>query len=268
MCLQSAAAIELPVFPRPCAPIESFPHPAHHRQTNYQEIWSNRTMEVRQLTTENEKKIFAECLNKARATKGMIGTRETSGSKLDAVHLLFGNVYAVFEDDDAPTEQMIAGFIFHDLGSLPQSFSKPDLSHLPAKSVIEGGSLWSLTRGGAGIIRRVAPAIVGILQAEAVLLYPVCKPLDLTAPHLELGFEAACEPILNVFGETVDGQPIWLQPMVIQGAKLREYIRWGFDFLFKPEEGRRSFRFQSSYQVRPAATNGNGHHANAENPAS
>ncbi|HVN27512.1 MAG TPA: hypothetical protein VMT64_03455 [Candidatus Binataceae bacterium] len=238
-------------------------------------------MEVRQLTTEHERKIFAECLGRARATKGMIGTRETAGSKLDAVHLMFGNVYAVFERDCAPTEEMIAGFIFHDLASLPQSFSKPDLSHLPAKSVIEGGSLWSLSRGGAGIIRRVAPAMVGILQAEAVLLYPVCKPLDLTAPHRELGFEAACEPILNVFGETVEGEPIWIQPMVIQGAKLREYIRWGFDFLFASEAGRRSFRFESSYPLRakssastaeiakalPVAANGNGHHEATQNPA-
>jgi len=223
-------------------------------------------MEVRQLTTENEKKIFAECLNRARSTKG-IGTRETSGSKLDAVHLMFGNVYAVFEEEGAVPEQMVAGFIFHDLASLPQSFSKPDLSHLPAKNVIEGGSLWSLSRGGAGIIRRVAPAMVGILQAEAVLLYPVCKPVDLTAPHRELGFENACDPILNIFGETNDGQPIWLQPMVIQGAKLRDYIRWGFDFLFSTEEGRRSFRFQTSYRIQPSASNGNGHRGSAETPA-
>jgi hypothetical protein len=223
-------------------------------------------MEVRKLTTDYERRIFSERLALARATRGIRFKRKTA-SPLEEEHLHFGSAYAIFEEDDAAADAMIAGFIMHDLGSLPQSFPEPDLTHLPAQSVIEGGDLWSLSKGAAGIASRIAPAIVGILQAQAVLLYPILKPEDLTVPHRKLGYVEACEPILNPFGETIHGGEIWLQPMILQGPALQAYIRRGFDFLFKAEDGRRSFRFQSSYPIQPGASNGNGHRASVETSA-
>jgi hypothetical protein len=239
-------------------------------------------MEVRKLTTDYERQIFSERLSLARATRGVRFKRKAA-SPLEEEHLHFGSAYAIFEDDDASADAMIAGFIMHDLGSLPQSFPQPDLSYLPAQSVIEGGDLWSLSKGAAGIASRIAPAIVGILQAQAVLLYPIIKPDDLTVPHRKLGYVEAGEPILNPFGETLEGAEIWLQPMILQGPALQAYIRRGFDFLFESEAGRRVFRFRSSYPIQSgaaktisppmaampntASTGGNGYRNPVENSA-
>lgn len=202
-------------------------------------------MELRQLTTDHERQIFGECLAKARATGG-VGFREKSGCQVGRAHLMCANVYAIFVNEGEPPERMVGGFIVHDLATLPQSFPRPDVSHLPPKSVIEGGELWSLSRGAAGIAKRVAPAVAGLLQAKAIILYPLIKPFDLTAPHTQLNFVPASEPIRNPYAETVEGGEIWLQPMILQGEKLEEYIRKGFEFLFASEGDRRVLRFNAS----------------------
>ncbi|MFI5352521.1 MAG: hypothetical protein ACHQZS_06100 [Candidatus Binatales bacterium] len=207
-------------------------------------------MELRQLTTDRERQIFSDCLAKARATGGAIGLRETPRSQLGRTHLMFGNVYAIFENEGEPPERMVAGFIVHDLGTLPQSFPKPDLGHLPPKSVIEGGELWSLLKGAAGIAKRIAPAVAGLLQAKAIILYPVVRPIDVTAPHAQLNFVNACEPLRNPFGETLDGEELWVQPMILEGENLEEYIRRGFDFLFRVDGGRQAIRFDASIAKR------------------
>jgi hypothetical protein len=163
---------------------------------------------------------------------------------------MFGNVYAIFENEGEPTERMVGGFIVHDLATLPQSFSKPDLSHLPPKSVIEGGELWSLSKGAAGIAKRIAPAIAGLLQAKAIILYPLIKPFDLTVPHARLNFVNACDPIQNPYGETLDGEELWVQPMILEGAKLDEYIRRGFDFFLRGDGDRQLLRFNASLVTR------------------
>jgi len=206
-------------------------------------------MQVRELTTEKERRIFADRVNLARATRG-IGFVDNSASRLEK-HLEVGSAYGIFEADGEEADDMVAGFIMHDLRSLPQSFSKPDLSHLPPESVIEGGTLWSLSRGAAGIARQIAPVIVGTLQAKAVLLYPVCRPLDLTAPHRELGFIDACEPIPNRFAKSLGGERLWVQPLILEGENLQAYVRWGFDCLFRGENGRQVFEVQASRSQLP-----------------
>ena len=210
-------------------------------------------MELRQLTTDHERQIFVECLSKARATAGY-GFRETARSRLGKAHLMFGNVYAIFENEDEPSERMVGGFIVHDLATLPQSFPKPDLSHLPPKSVIEGSELWSLSRGAAGVAKRIAPAVAGLLQAKAIVLYPFIKPFDLTAPHVGLGFVNACEPIHYHFCETLEGEELWVQPMILEGDKLEEYIRRGFDYLLGGQGDRQVLRFNASLAATKPAT--------------
>jgi hypothetical protein len=210
-------------------------------------------MELRQLTTDHERQVFAECLAKARAMGG-VAAKETVRSRLGAAHLTFGRVYGIFEHEGEPPQRMLAGFIVHDLATLPQSFPRPDVSHLPAKSVIEGGELWSLSKGAAGIAKRVAPAIAGLLQAKAILLYPVVKPIDLTGPHAQLNFVKAGEPLRNPYGETLDGGEVWVQPMILEGAALDEYIRRGFEFLFQVDGKRQVLRFDVSLMKSATAT--------------
>ncbi len=195
-------------------------------------------MELRQLTSDHERLTFAQCLAEARATRG-IGFRETSHSALGRAHIQFGNLYALFETEGAPTEQMVGGFITHNLATFPQSYPKPDLSHFPPRYVLEGGELWSLSRGAGRIAHHVAAAVVGLLQAKAVVVYPIIEPVDLSTQHLQLGFVAACERVRFPYGETIDGREIWVQPLVLEGEPLERYIGAGFDFLFHAAAGAR-----------------------------
>jgi hypothetical protein len=210
-------------------------------------------MELRQLTSESERRIFQDCLTKARATRGKVGLRETdAGSRLGSDHLMFGNLFALFENENEPPERMVAGFIMHDLATLPASWAKPDLSHLPARSVLEGSELWSLSLGFGRVAGLAAAAIAGLLQAKAIVVFPVVSPIDLTARYLHLSFVNACERVKWPYGETIDGDEVWVQPMLLEGEKLEQYIRAGFDFLFQGSAGdRRSFRFDNPFAARP-----------------
>ena len=195
-------------------------------------------MELRQLITDHDRQIFAKCLAEARATRGF-GFREKSRSVVGNVHIQFGNLYALFENEGAPAEQMVGGFITHNLASFPQSHQKPDMSHLPPRYVLEGGELWSLSRGTGRIAHHVAAAVAGLLQAKAIIVYPIVDPADLTTPHLQLGFVPASERVKWPFLETNDGREIWVQPLVLEGERLEQYIGAGFDFLFHANAGER-----------------------------
>jgi hypothetical protein len=203
-------------------------------------------MELRQLITDHERQIFAKCLAQARATRG-IGFTEAPRSVLAQAHIQFGNLYALFEDDGAPAEQMVGGFITHNLATFPQSCPKPDLSHLPPRYVLEGGELWSLSRGAGKIAHHVAAAVAGLLQPKAIIVYPMIDPVDLTTRHLQLGFVPACERVKWPWALTNDGGEILVQPLLLEGERLEQYIGAGFDFLFHANAGARPMlRFDRS----------------------
>jgi hypothetical protein len=209
-------------------------------------------MELRLLTTELERQAFANCLTEARATRG-IRWCETPRSHLGQAHLAFGNIYGIFENDGEPPERMVGGFIMHDLSTFPQTLSQPDLSHLPPRSVLEGSELWSLSRGIARIAAVASAVVAGISQAKAILLYPMLRPVNLGTSYAQLNFVNACDPVLWPYAKTIDGEEIWVQPMILQGEKLEEYIRSGFEFLFKNREGRQVLRFDRPSPA-PAST--------------
>ena len=198
-------------------------------------------MEMRQLTTDHERNIFAACLAKTRANRG-VGFQENGSSGLGKAHIAFGNVYAIFENESDPPEQMVGGFIVHDLATLPQSYHKPDLSHLPPRSVLEGSELWSATPGLGRIAASAAAAVTGILQAKAILVYPMLKPVDLSAFYGRMDFAKACEPIKWPYMKTITGEDIWAQPMILEGEKLEDYVRSGFEFLFGGRNDRSGLR--------------------------
>jgi hypothetical protein len=206
-------------------------------------------MELRQLTSENERRVFAKCLAEARATRGL-GFKETARSQLGRVHLAFGNLYALYEREGDPPERMLAGFILHDLGALPQSYPKPDVSHYPSHSVLEGGELWSLSAGMGRVARNVGAAVAGLLQAKAILLYSLLKPIDLTSSYAQLGFVNACEPVKWPYIETLDGGEMWVQPLILEGARLEAYVRAGFEYLFNVSGDRRALRFNIDFPKR------------------
>jgi hypothetical protein len=200
-------------------------------------------MELRQLTDVCERQVFAKCLAEARKTRGA-GFRDKARSRLSDLHLAFGDIYALFENEDDPAEQMLGGFIMHDLGTFPQTYPRPDLGHLPPQSVIEGSDLWSLSTGTGRVAGLAAAAIAGLLQAKAILVYPMLRPADLTARYSHFNFSKPCEPVVHPFLETTDGDEVWIQPMLLESPNLERYVRMGFDFLFQNPGGRRALRLQ------------------------
>jgi len=79
--------------------------------------------------------------------------------------------------------------------------------------------------------------VVGLLQAKAVIVYPIIEPVDLSTPHLGLGFVPACERVRFPYVEGTEGREIWVQPLILEGEALERYIGAGFDFLFHANAG-------------------------------
>src|SRR6266481_2693515 len=150
-------------------------------------------MELRMLTTEAERHAFADTLVQIRSIKGA-GFSETKRSHVGEVHLAFGRLYTVYDEAGPNPSEAIAGFVLHDLGTFPQSYPKPDLTHLPPEHVFECGELWAKAAGGARLARQAAWITVGLLQAEAVIAYPIFKPWNLTIPYVG-SFERTGDPI-------------------------------------------------------------------------
>src|SRR6266403_1700767 len=88
-------------------------------------------MEMRLLSTEREREIFAQRLAEARAKNGA-SFRDVGPTQVhNRVRLESSSLYALFEADSAPAPRMVAGVALHDLEEFPQSCDTPDLSHLP-----------------------------------------------------------------------------------------------------------------------------------------
>jgi hypothetical protein len=199
-------------------------------------------MQLRQLIDQHERQLFAESLAKARRSNGG-GFREAPHSCLGKAHLAFGRLFALYDNRDDQLEKMLGGFIMHDLATLPQSFPRPDLNHLPADSVFEGSELWSLSTGVGRIAGMAAAAVAGLLQAKALLVYPIVKPFDRSLRYTRFDFVRVGDPVLNPFVQTNDGGEIWLQPMVLEGEALERYVRIGFGFIFGASGAEPTLRF-------------------------
>jgi hypothetical protein len=208
-------------------------------------------MELRLLVEDDQRRVFARRMIEARAKRG-IGFSETKRSLLGKVHLAFAQLYGLFEHDGDPADRMISGFSQHDLGSFPQTYPKPDVSHLPARSVIECGELWSFSKGAGLLARRGAAILAGLFQARAILVYPVAKPWDGTISYAETNFVKACEPVDWPYGQTLDGAKIWVQPMLLDGDNLQKLIHRVFEMGFETREHHTVIRFDNPLPFQPS----------------
>lgn len=181
-------------------------------------------MELRLLTTQDERRIFGERLAEARARHGIGFFKERPRSKLGKIQLAFANLYALFENEGDPAERMISGLAIHDLEMFPQSCPKPDLSHLPPQCVLECSDVWSLSRGAGILAWFGAAAPARQAGARAVLAYLAVKPFGDIGFYLATGFVKAGEPIEYPYVETLDGGRIWVQPMLLEGEALQNLI--------------------------------------------
>lgn len=186
-------------------------------------------MELRLLTTDAERRAFTNRLVEARATHGA-GFTETPQSLVGEVHLTFGRLYGLYDDSGPAGNEMLAGFVLHNLATFSQSYPKPDLSHLPPNEVVEIGELWSVVAGAARTVRHACAILTGLLQVRAILAYPIFKPWNLTGAYKE--FTAVGEPIQWPYIQTLEGGKILVQAMLLEGAALSKRVgdAWAMGF--------------------------------------
>jgi len=204
-------------------------------------------MEARRLSTDLERQLFARNLTETRQTKGA-GFSETENSRVGEVHLAFGRLYGVYDDQGENPTEMIAGFVMHDLASFPQSYPKPDLTHLPPERVFECGELWAKVAGGADVARQSIWLLLGLMKAEAMIAYPIFKPWNLTLAYRE-HFTRVGEPIEWPYACTSDGSKIFVQAIISDGEELRGLVREASQYGFEASADLTSVRFTTRHRI-------------------
>ena len=200
-------------------------------------------MELRVITEGREREVFTNRMTQARAFRNG-GFRETDKSCIGKIHVQFGKAYALFDDDSAQPDQMIAGFIMHDRASFALSHSKPDFSQYPPEAVFEIGEMWSLAKGAGMCAQRGAVLLLGLLQAQAVVGYAIVKPWDLMAFYREL--VPVGEPIEWPYARTLEGGKIFCRAMVSEGEHLRRWISQMWSTGFETRDDHRVVRFPAN----------------------
>jgi hypothetical protein len=204
-------------------------------------------MELRLLSMTDERREFAHKLVATRISKGA-GFSETRRSLVGEAHLAFGRLYALYDDKGAEPNEMIAGFVSHDLGTFPQSYPKPDLTSFPPEAVIECGELWATAAGSARVVRQAAWILAGQLKAEAVLLYPLFKPWNLSTFY-NRDFDRMGEPIEWPYIRTLEGGKMFVQAMVSQGEKLARMVREAGQWGFRANEDQTCINFNTPFGI-------------------
>jgi len=204
-------------------------------------------MELRALTSQEERNSFTERLCSARRGKGM-GFCEAPGSRTGEIHLAFGQCFGLYDEDGPDPGEMLGGFVMHNLSMFGQSYPKPDLTHLPPKDVYECGELWALAPGAARLVRYAGSMLAGVRGAKAVLVYAICRPWNLTLGYQ--GFVKVGDPVAWPYVITCDGHPIWVQPMVQEGVALQMSVQATTSVGFRAYDGQRLL-FQNPYGASP-----------------
>ena len=203
-------------------------------------------MELRQVVGKRDREIFGERLAATRANRAS-KFRDKAGAKLTEIHLQYGDLYALV-GDGCPVEDMKAGFIVHSLAVFPQSAPKPDLSHMSPNEVLEGSEFFSLEPGYGRMSLILSGAIIGLMQARALLIYAITEPADIVSFVAPSGFKAAGEAFRWPYAETLDGKDVWVRPMLLEGAALTQYVRAGFEMAFSVSGAGRLVRLADGAQ--------------------
>jgi hypothetical protein len=138
-------------------------------------------------------------------------------------------LYGIFDESDP--NRLLGGFSIHCLNEFSQSFPVPNLSHLPPSGVYEAGQLWALSHEAALALRKASMILLGILHAQALLIYPLIIPRDISQFYKL--FKRIGPPFELPFAETVTGDKVYMQAMLLEGDELRRQVelasRDGFD---------------------------------------
>lgn len=204
-------------------------------------------MQLRILTTQAERREFADRMVRARASKGL-GFSETPQSVLSDIHLNYGEVCALYNEEGPEPDEMLAGFVIHNLAMFPQSYPRPDLTHLPPENVYECGELWALAPGAARLMRHAGYILAGIRGAQAILVYVMLKPRDTSS--LYKTFTRVGAPIQWHYVRALDGTPAWGQAMVLEGLSLEMTMSVASAVSFQSFDGQ-TLQFRNPFPIVP-----------------
>jgi len=184
---------------------------------------------------------------RARASKGL-GFVETSQSVLGEIHLNYGEVCALFDETGPEPDEMLAGFVIHNLAMFPQSYPRPDLTHLPPEHVYECGELWALAPGAARLVRHAGYILAGLRKAQAIMVYVMIKPRDTSS--LYKTFTRVGPPIQWHYVKGIDGTPAWGQAMVLEGVALEMTVNIATAVSFESLDGQ-TLQFRNPFPIVP-----------------
>ena len=209
-------------------------------------------MELRLLTTNHELRTFSDRLAEARACHGT-GFEDTPTTlAYNRDRLIRADVYGLFRSADDSASQMIAGVTLHDLDTFPQSCTRPNLTHLPRRSVLECGDHWSLSLGaGVHAWRGIALQVVH-RAPKAVLIYLAVRGADHSGFYAAMGFVSAGDPIEYTHLQRSDSAPLLVQPMILDGAALARLTESVDALKFEALNDFQIVRFDKSDRLRPA----------------
>jgi hypothetical protein len=208
-------------------------------------------MEMRLLTTEGERHVFAQRLADARARHGASYRDIGRSQARNVARLAAADLYGLFETERDYGENMTAGVALHDLAIHPQSCQQPDLSHYQPQSVLECSDHWSLSRGaGMRAWRGIAVQVVR-RDPCAVLVYLAVGTHD--GFYTAMGFVNAGDPVEYPYLEEPGHGSPWVQPKILEGealAKLTANVR---RLKINTPDDYLTIRFDNSDRLRPAA---------------
>lgn len=202
---------------------------------------------MRLLKTPAERREFAVRLGRARGAR-KLGFCESPQSVLGEIHLTYGNIWALFDEDGPEPREMLGGFVSHNLAMFPQSYPRPDLTYLPPENVIECSELWALAPGAARIARHAGFILAGLLKARAILAYVMVKPRDTTS--LYKTFSRVGDPINWHYVKAFDGTDAWGQAMVLEGLALEMTVQVATAVSFESFDGE-CLQFRNPFPISP-----------------
>jgi hypothetical protein len=210
-------------------------------------------MEMRLLTTERERSVFASRLADARAQHGASFRDVGRKQARNTVRLGAADIYALFETERDQAESMTAGVVLHDLETFPQSCKLPDLSHFSPRSVLECSDHWSLSRNaGMHAWRGIAVQVVR-RNPRAVLVYLAVGRSDHGGFYKAMGFVSAGDRVEYPYLEGPDEGRLWVQPMILEGEALARLTSNVHRLKVETPDDNRTIRFNNSDRLRPTA---------------
>jgi len=183
-------------------------------------------MELRALLSESQRQLFKASMIEARVTKGA-RFRESTRSRVSEIQLTFATLYGIFDEESGHPDRLLGGFCLHALDEFGESFTVPELSYEFTKysphAIFEAGQLWSFHQEAALSLRTACMILLALRQAQALLIYPVIIPRDISTFYRL--FRRIGQPFTVPFAQTLEGEKIWMQAMLLDGEGLRDQMR-------------------------------------------